>query len=60
MTLGEAIQISEEELGKHPYHIKMPFYKACKLGIEALKDSRNMRIIGLLPEDYLLPGETKD
>lgn len=57
MTQEEAIKIMNEELGEHTPHRNTDFYKACELGIEALKfylDSSHYAV------GCLLPGETRE
>jgi ribosome-interacting GTPase 1 len=43
MTLEEAIKTIQKELDEHPYHKRTAFYRAARLGIEALKREQKVR-----------------
>ncbi len=59
MTLDEAITINTSLLDGTYDHRDESMEAALKLGIEAMKILRTMKEAGLVPEDSLLPGETK-
>lgn len=59
MTPEEAIGILEGEVKRSLIHYDKNSVEAIRLGIEALKSIKDLRLAGLLPHSYILLGETE-
>lgn len=60
MTIDQAIKILKHEQYLDPNLETPDIIRALALGIEAAKAFKQLRRSGVLSEDDLLPGETKD
>ena len=60
MTLTKAIELLALDLADPGSVPIEDLNSAQELGIEALKAVRDERIDGYYPDDFLLPGETKE
>lgn len=60
MKLEKAIEILEIEESQDFQGITYDFEDACRLGIEALKAIKNVRLIDIFYAEGLLPGETEE
>jgi hypothetical protein len=59
MTIDEAVAEMQNEIDEHPSCGELPYYKALKLGIEALKRHKWNRTHSFIKISHLLPGETE-
>lgn len=59
MQIDEAIKELQDEICEHPAARDLPYYKALKLGIEALKRVQGQRAWYDTYALDLLPGETE-
>lgn len=60
MTLEKAINLLQHRVDFTDPKNVADCYTALQLGIQALKDIQNCKLVGLLPPDYLLEGETEE
>lgn len=60
MTLAKAIELLKIASHGWPVGNNEDYYAALDLGFEALKDIGHCKIVGILPPDYLLSGETEE
>jgi len=60
MTLEKAILEIDTARSEALATYRIKRANALGLGIEALKDIQCMHLIGLVDEEYLLPGQTKE
>jgi hypothetical protein len=60
MTIDEAIQTIQDEIGDLEYDLLIDFKAACQLGIEALKQLRDYRDFDPDLALHPLPGETEE
>ncbi|MBU2249569.1 MAG: hypothetical protein KKD77_22675 [Gammaproteobacteria bacterium] len=60
MTIDEAIKRLEHNVNSYPQLQDTDFAKAQKLGIEALKAVKKIRVYGYWSADGGLPGETEE